>query len=679
MRRLKELCRERSERKDPTLEPHIRRIKERQEQRREEERQRQQEWAQHLRSHETELRENRFSPPDLHNLAKQYLGLFANSDPQTPPRHRVADFVGGNEVAVDAALVGLRGAVRREDVPDVEETISLYLGLQQSRLSYPVLASLHLLDEEDPASLDSLDEAIKRKALTIHYCVPLGHPHPEGGRIVRVGPLAWNDPSGGDEPRGWHDRWLHQDPELVLDVLYRCAVEGIRHAKDLPPGLSDLVAVTSHIDLVHDLCLRLLRAFPTRVSSARLPLLEELLTRVLNHWDGTALRDLVEQKLSLTSLTVGQRVRWLAVDAAISPSPGLPRLKSFVGDSEVRARHLAEVLRHPVEYIRDAPDHPRSIRSILAGSRDPATLKAQVEMLGQVFRPTEWGGYVTLEKATSEHLGGLIARLGSLAGDDARPALQTLIEDSRLASWRGHLGRSRERQLVVHRDASYRHPTVERIQRTLDGGAPANAADLAELLTDRLADIAANIRGGNSNLWRQFWNEDSYGRLPQCKPDESCRGKPEESCRDALLENLQLRLPAEVDVVPEGRYAAAKRADIRAACDGFNVPIEIKKNSHPDLWSALRTQLIGKYTTDPATAGYGIYLVLWFGADETTRPPNATRPVTPQELKQQLESRLTAGEARKISVIVMDVTKPDDRRDSGTQSERRLNSSRPRH
>ena len=65
-------------------------------------------------------------------------------------------------------------------------------------------------------------------------------------------------------------------------------------------------------------------------------------------------------------------------------------------------------------------------------------------------------------------------------------------------------------------------------------------------------------------------------------------------------------------------------------------------------------------TTDPATDGYGIYLVLWFADSDkpATRNPDAS---TPEELQRRLEQRLTADEARKIAVIVMDVTKPNRR------------------
>ena len=663
---LEKLCEPPSRNTELAQDHHLREWEKVEAQQREEERQRREEWAQLLRSHEKELRENRFSPPNLHHLAKAYLGLFSDSDAQIPPRHRLVDFVGDDEIAIDAALAGLRGAARREDVPDVAETISLCIESQQPWLAYPVLASLELLDEEDPAFLDSLGDAAKRKALAIYYCSPA---------VVEVS-------------RRWYDRWLQQDRDLVLGVVQRCAVSAIRAGQDLPDRLRELDADEDHAsqphgvhmvylgtgvgpravgnddDLVHDLRLQLLRAFPIRGPKARMPLLEGLLVESLQHPDTTSLEDLIDGKLALTSMSAGQRVRWLAVDAVLAPVPGLPRLEGFIGNNEVRARHLASFLSNMAEFEQRTAARARSVWSILSKSREPATLRVLIEMLGPLFAPTDRSGYISSEQAMSEFITSLIGQLGSISDDEAGQALTELIVDPRLAAWHGHLNWSRGRHRVANRDASYTPRSIDEIQGTLDNRAPANAADLAALLAHRLADIAEDVRGGSSDGWRQFWSNDhdDQGRTP----------KVENSCRDAVLAALQTRLPPEVDAVPEGQYAADRRADIRASCRGFNVPIEIKRNSDRNLWCAPRAQLIPSYTTDPATEGYGIYLVLWFGADDTKRDPNGARPATPKDLEQQLESTLTPDEARKISVIVMDVTKPGDRRESSAASEPRL-------
>ncbi len=126
---------------------------------------------------------------------------------------------------------------------------------------------------------------------------------------------------------------------------------------------------------------------------------------------------------------------------------------------------------------------------------------------------------------------------------------------------------------------------------------------------------------------------------------------------------MQALLPQEVDAQPEGQYAANRRADIRLACSGFHVPIEIKKQSHRALWRAARDQLVAKYTQDPATGGYGIFLVLWFGEPEKTPlDETGTRPGSPEELRQRLEAciarQLAPDQARKIAVRVIDVSKP---------------------
>ena len=197
------------------------------------------------------------------------------------------------------------------------------------------------------------------------------------------------------------------------------------------------------------------------------------------------------------------------------------------------------------------------------------------------------------------------------------------------------------------RDTSYHRLTIEQISQTLKGGTPANAGDLAALVMDRLSELATTIRDGNTDDWKQYWNEDSYGR-----PLEP---KPEDSCRDTLLSDLRQRLPDGVDAQPEGQYANDKRSDMRIVFSNYQVPVEIKKDNHHELWSAMHKQLIKQYVRDPATDGYGIYLVFWFGKD-TQVPPEGKLPDSPLELQERLTATLSPEEARKISVCVIDVS-----------------------
>lgn len=588
----------------------------------EERRRRCEDWASHLREQEDELWENRFSPQNLATLANVYLGFVTGVDRHASPRDRISEFIGGDPRLVNAVMAALRGAVSRDGLPEVDQTISWSLESRHSWLAYPVLAGLKLLDTEDPERLDGLQDEHKRKALAVYYCVP----------------------HGAETPL-WHARWHQQDAELVLDVLYRCAVADVRAGKEVPSGLNDLDVVEDHDNRVHEVRLRLLEAFPTRSSNKQLPVLDRLLTRALDHPNKAALLALAERKQASKSMPVAQRVRWWATDALIVQGTRLPRLKIDLAESEVRVRHLAEFLRH----VWDRFDRRHSV---LTDIRDPSTLRELIEILGRWFgAPQLRSGRVTLDMEMSDLIGALIGQLGSGPGDEARRALVSLVEHPGLEDWHPHLTWALEEQRVIHRDASYSHPNIEQVQDTLNNGTPANPADLKALLVDRLSDMCNDLRGGSSDFWSQFWNEEQH-RL---------RGsKPEDSCRDALLTNLRLRLRGATDVHREGSYAADTRSDIRASHNGFNVPIEIKKDGHPDLWRAMRGQLMAKYTIDPATEGYGIYLVLWFADVDSpvTRHPDGARPRSPDELRRWLEQDLSPEEARKISVIVMDVTKP---------------------
>ena len=592
-----------------------------------ESRQWQADWRAQLRTIEVDLRENRASPRILHTLASVYFALFIEVEEEALPQERISEFVGGDVSLVDAVLVALREAVFREDLPDVNETISLSSESRHHYLAYPVLAAMDLLQAGDPTRLDALDDEHKRKALAIRYCVA------DSPMQVATSPC--------------HDRWLFQNPDLVLDVLYQCAVAALRAGEYYLPGLNDLDRVAGLEDRVHKVKIRLLRALSVRAPSKQMPLLDRLLGQALRYPDTAALSALVEKKLNAKSATDAQRVRWLAVSALLSPQEHREPLQEFVGYDNDRTRHLAEFLRGASEDDRFGP-------SVMGNCSEPALLRDVIKMLGRLYAPLMVNGFVTLEMDASDRVASLIIQLGSLSGNEAQQALASLVDDPQLVDWQNYLKRTLESQRILIGDASYVHPSMEEVQHTLSNGQPANAADLAALVNDRLEEVSRLIQGDNSNLWRPFWSEDSHGR-----PE---RSKHEGSCRDAFLDILRRELPSGVTAEPERSYAAGTRADITVSYGGINIPIELKKATNDSLWSGLRDQLIDQYTEDPATDGYGIYMPLWFGLEGHKIPPPppsvGRRPTTPEELQQQLEQDLTAEEARKISVLVLDVSKP---------------------
>lgn len=590
------------------------------EERRVKRRQERAEWKQLLSVHETELWSNTFSPANLDTLALVYFGAFDN-DAGASPFERLCRFLGGDTRLAEAVMAALRGALWRDDLPDVDETISIASQSKRPYLAYPVHASMHLfMDGGEPARPAGNTE--KRRGLAMYFLFPRHH----------------------EQVRHCLAAWFQQDPTLVLDVLHRCAAAAIRKGEEFIPAVSELDRLEAHDDAVHNARLRLLDAFPARIPMKQVRQFDSLLGKALHHSDTIPLGRLAERKLALKSLGMGQRVRWMVVTAFLLGGAHIRRLESYVTTNERRVRPVAEFLSNTLGYPgRD---------SIFTSSPDSEFLASLFLILAPTYSPQELDRVTqfTVEIRTYHLLESVVGQLSKLADSETRDRLEELLGRPELGRWRKNLTWALQTQRVLLRDASYIQPGVEQVQAALTNLVPANVTDLAALLLDHLTSISGNIRGGSGNLWRQFWNVDSYGR-----PTEA---RPEDTCRDVLLEALAQRVPSGIEILPEGRYAAGRRSDIRASFMGFNVPMEIKKNSHRNLWSALRSQLINQYTTDPATSGYGVFLVLWFGAANTTPPPTGHRPTTPDDLARQLQGQLTVDEARKISVVVLDVTKP---------------------
>ena len=581
-------------------------------------------WVERVRPHASALRNNGADPKLLFNLAWIHFGgvLFPGIDLAT--RKGLPGALMDDEL-VDAARAGLRGAVYRNDVPGVAEIVRLFTESQVHPLSLPFLAGMDELDRADHGDVERLSQPQMSQALAFNYCTPRGH--------------------GPDGDPAWYLRWLDSRSDLVADVLVQCAVPAIRAGEGFVPELYQLVHYKNYARVAAHATPQLLAAFPLRCSLHWLETLDSLLWAALQHADRASLLEIIGVKLSRSSLNIAQRIHWLAAGVVMAPETYLKPLESLVKGKDSRIRKMAAFF---------SPDE--SLPFLVEGL-DARTLQTLIRLMGRTFNPIESAGWVTPEMRAAEQVDRLILRLASFTGDDAALALDALVDDAALSKWRVFLERVRDRQRVIRRDAGYQHPNIGQVRETLSNEAPANAGDLAALVVDRLETLAKGIRSSDTDYWRQYWNTSGvYGRpeTPRIEAD----------CRDTLLFHLRSDLPPGVIAKPEIEYAYDKRADIGVFYGGFNLPVEIKRDRDPRLWSALRDQLIAQYTNDPATGGHGVYVVFWFGDGKIPPPPQGRRPTVPAELRQQLEEQLTESEKRRIAVRVIDVSPADKGRSS---------------
>ena len=355
--------------------------------------------------------------------------------------------------------------------------------------------------------------------------------------------------------------------------------------------------------------------------------------------------ELIDKKLSYRSMNVAQHIYWLVAGVLVLPEVYRRKLKTFTAMNERRIRFLAEAVVSQFYSSR-----------MTSQNLDVLTLRFLIRVMGTSFSPfkSEDAGWVTPAMNAANCVRAFINQIATVSSESATNALESLISYRDMKSWHSYLLDAVHRQNVVRCDASFHHCTVEQILETLENRAPANVADLAALTFEYICETSKNIRHGNESGWRQYWNVDSNNK--HLSP------KPENSCRDTLLFALNNKFQQlGIDAQPEGHYADDKRSDIRVSYGGFNVPVEIKRSCHRDLWGAIKTQLIAKYTRDPGAEGYGIYLVFWFGYTDGCRPTpwRGPLPSSAEDLEKLLYSTLSE-EHFKIKIHVIDVSPPDE-------------------
>ncbi len=593
------------------------------------------EWVDHVISQESALQEGTAHPRLLHYLAAVYFNRFPDLDRDTQVKQlrnftdldrdtqvkQLRNFLGGNEGLVESVLEGFRCSMDRNDVPAVDEIIQLDVQNQLHPLSYPSLAGLAENSQRSPDYILQLSDSTIERMIAFYM-------------------------TGIRENAPWYSSLLESRPELVSRILIKYVAAVLhgkkQHVANLHGILNSLVYESEYVPVARSATLEMLKGFPARCTNQQLELLDPLLKsslRHLEHLDREALLARIEAKLGLRSMNSAQCVYWLATGFMADPAQYQEKFTGFIQGNESRTRHLARFLWDQHEQWSFLDNLPVSTIALL------------IRILGRYFAPySRMVGAVSPAMYAADFLQGLIGRLGSNAEKEATDALDSLLKDTNLVKWRDSLQRARFEQLAARREAGFRHPKIGQVVSTLKNEVPANAGDLAALVLDTLQDMAKRIRNSSTDDYKQYWN------LENLRP---VRPRHEDACRDTLLSDLQrLLAPFGVDAQPEGQYADDRRSDIRVSVggdNGFAIPIEIKKNSHRNLWRAVHDQLVARYTRDPLADGFGVYLVFWFGPDTTSPPPEGRRPHNADELAQRLRATLSADESRKISICVVNV------------------------
>ena len=356
-----------------------------------------------------------------------YLGHFYDLSGDDGPEI-IAKLFRGDRALIDATLLGLQGVIDREDVPDINEILSLRGRDHIHYLSLPFLAGLQELERTAPAEDPSRwsDDRIRR-AIAFYYCYCTSH---------------------ADYRPEWYRRLLAARPEIVAEVQKQFAICEFRGGRERIYKLFELAHDSDHAQAAKYASLPLLRAFPTRCKQKQIENLDHLLRAAIQHADRASFEKLIDRKLSRPSMNVAQRVHWLAAGIIVSPETYNDALSNFVQVRESRIHHLVTFFDSRAQFSLDV-------------LRTPG-LELIIHLVGSHVGPDPWyeDRQVTPARQASRLVNNLIQRLAASPTKDASDALDRLLAAPVLSRWSDVLSQAQDAQRVIRRGRQLSPPPL---------------------------------------------------------------------------------------------------------------------------------------------------------------------------------------------------------------------------
>lgn len=575
---------------------------------------------QHINARRKQLTEDTATPRDLDWLARQYwdaLPTSLNKEQSLTPLENLCIVLDDDEELALLAVQALSNTLQRPDLPNPDELISLQLDSRRSLFFWACMTAARELHGRSAQHFLALP-------------------------TEQLSMLAMMVLIGSDVPdRAWHQTLLVKRPDIVSRV-YLHYLSRMLPSNHYIYGTGYLLNDEHYADVARQLLPALFLSMPEHISAKGWDAVRQLWLAGIKHTDTAAQRSWLNRQLTSPCLKRQHRAALLAMALALDPATYQQAVNDFTA-SPTRTRLLARALV-ACEEGRRLEQWPEEL------------LSRQLAQLAAIYPPPVFeADIIPLETDISSMINGMIRVLSSKSSDSTAPAIRHLLALPALQPWHWQLRTALSEHQTQRRRSLFHMPSPAQVAATLNNAAPNGIADLQAMIVHELQQLAKQVRDGSGGLYHLFWGEDQHGR-------SAAPARVENSGQKVLAFIFNERFARlELSAITECAYADGKRADISIeyARLGIRLPIEIKRSSHRELWTAVSDQLVRRYARDPGSLGYGIYLVLWFGADDVTSPPKPLqKPTTAGELEQMLIDRLSEAERPVIKVCVLDVAKP---------------------
>ncbi|MES9852622.1 MAG: hypothetical protein ABW170_12420 [Candidatus Thiodiazotropha sp. L084R] len=292
-------------------------------------------------------------------------------------------------------------------------------------------------------------------------------------------------------------------------------------------------------------------------------------------------------------------------------------------------------------------DHPYWPR--LTSIKVEAILDAFFDKWPKIDLPDHWGTESPEDEKAYRFLTDVTSSISLDDPDEAIPVINRLLTDTRFVDLHKDLQGIHASQVRMKALRDFRPPTPHEIVYRLDLDVVVTVEGLRQLVIQELQYFQNAIDGGEYNSADRFYAKGE--RLDEIRSTE------------IIAERLNLRLePQGITVTPEHQLKDAKRSDftVTKMIGGKRrlLVTEVKGQWHKDLYTAASVQLHERYSIHPDAEQQGIYLIIWFGADEKIANCKKHGISSAQELKANINAALKPDLIGLIDVFVLDVSKP---------------------
>ncbi len=285
----------------------------------------------------------------------------------------------------------------------------------------------------------------------------------------------------------------------------------------------------------------------------------------------------------------------------------------------------------------------------LTSKKVEAILDAFIEQWPKVYLPNHWGTGSPKGENAYRFLTDVIWIINSDDPDGAIPVLERLLADSRFADLHNNLKSIHASQVRKKALRDFEPPTPQEIVSQLNRDAVVTVEGLRQLVIQELQDFQKDIDGGEFNSADRFYEKGD--RLGEVRSTE------------IIAERLNLIFKQQgISVTLEHQLKNANRSDftVTKMINGKRqlLVTEVKGQWHNELYTAASAQLHERYSIHPDAEQQGIFLAIWFGADEKVAGRRIHDIKSAQELRLKIEANMPQALRGLIDVFVLDVSKP---------------------